>query len=332
MRSWIVFFLASSISFMLFGCGSNPEAEGDAAFASGEFDQARTHYLEVKKNQPENAKINEKIALTYMQKGLMLYKRTKNIDSFSGNFERGERLVPAGETSPEFKKQYSMLLFKFAEAYNKAKPTNEIQKEQYFTKMLENLEVALDNYPENQSADSLLSAVKQQNFKEMYEKGIKFFEQAKKEKTNGDLFLTAERYLARAVSFNPENKDAKKNLKLARQQTMSILDVTKDLPFSIVAMKKNGSLLLMDLTAVNNTGMSITFRPANLKLTDTEKNEYSIDITQTEKFQNGLMKEISIEPRNRIDGVCAFSIPNSASLEMLVYLMDDGRKSVKYLP
>ena len=56
-----------------------------------------------------------------MLKGQGLYSKTRNVRSFVGNFEIGQSYIPE-QTTEEFKKQYSVLLFELGKAYNIAKP------------------------------------------------------------------------------------------------------------------------------------------------------------------------------------------------------------------
>jgi tetratricopeptide (TPR) repeat protein len=333
MKLYKVFFITLILCWLFTGCGGNPEAEGDNAYANGKYKRAINHYLEVKKSQPENTKINEKIALAHMQQGLKLYKRTKNIKTFTGNFEMGLNFVPEENTgSPEFKQEYSQILFHLACAYYKAKPSNEIQREQYFTKTLDNLDEAIMLDQNNTRADSMLFAIKTANFQKMYNKGIKFYEQAKKEKTNDDLYLSAERYLNRAVSFDPESEEAIKSLKLVRTKTLRILDTDKDFPFGVAAMQRKSKFLLIDFAGVNILTDKITFDPAKLKLIDEDDNEYLYNKEQTEKYDNGITKPVPLEPRKQINGILYFPVAKSVKLKCLVYEMDDGVKIRKYFP
>lgn len=312
-------------------CGGNPEQEGDQAYALGKYNQALTYFLEVKKSNPDNPSINEKIALTYMQRGYQLYQKTKKVEPFSGNFEKGENFIPETETSEAFDLEYSNLLHKLGTAYHVVKPANAIQKEQYFSKTLDLLDLALTYNPDNQTAESTLVQIRADNFKETFEKGLTFFKQAKSEK-NPDLFLSAEHYLNRAVAFDPENKDARKKLTDARKKTLSILDMDSDLPMAIADKQYSDGHLLIAFTAVNNTGDALDFDPAKLSLSADGDQLIGLDMPYTEKFDDGLIKKTNMAARKQLDGTLAFAIAKNKKIISLNYEMPSGKIIKKYLP
>jgi len=328
-----IYLLVISIltGLILVQCGGNPEQDGDQAYAQGQYNQALNYFLEVKKSSPDNPKINEKIALTYMQRGLQLYQKRKKVEPFVGNFEKGENFIPQTETTPEFDLAYSGLLLELAKAYHSAKPANAIQKEQYFTKTLDLLDMSLAYNPENQKAEDKLDQIRADNFKQTFEKGVTFFDQAKKEK-NPDLYLSAEHYLKRAVSFDPENEKALKKLSDTRKKTLSILDMDSDLPMAIADKQYSDGHLLVAFTAVNNSGAALEFDPAKLSLLDDAEQRIGLDMVYTEKFDDGLIKKSNLVARKQLDGTLAFAISKNKKIVSLNYEMPSGKIIKKYLP
>jgi len=322
--------------FLLFvlmnGCGGNREAQGDSEYAEGNYDQALIHYLEVKKSNPQDANINEKIALAYMQKGLKLYQQRKNLDAFIANFEKGQEIYPKENASADFKSAYSKLLTQIAQAYQSTPPKNEIQKELFFNKTIQSLEEALVNDPENTEADEVLAKIKSENFQKMYDRGVQFLERAVKERTNHDLFLSAERYLSRAVSFDPNNQEALNRLSEARKKTLSIINMDMDFPVAIADFKITSGHVLLDITGINNSGGQIIFDPAKLKLVDRDENEFRFDKTETDKFENGLTQTVELAPRKQVDGPIAFAVPAGTKLKSLEYELGEGIIVKKYFP
>ncbi len=319
------------ISALLIQCGGNPEQDGDQAFAQKKFNQALSYYLQAKKADFQNQKINEKIALSYMHKGQQLFAKTHNVESFSGNFEKGENFIPETETSPEFDAQYSAMLHELAKAYRQAKPANEIQKEQYFSKTLDLLDRALTFNPDNGDAEKTLADIKNENFKQTYEKGMRFLKQAKREK-NPDLYLTAERYLKRAVFFNPDDEKALKSLKSVRKKTLAVLDMNGDFPFAIADRQYKDGRFLLAFTALNNGGETLTFDPLKLMLVTADEQEIALDVAYTEKFDNGLTKTVILEPRKQIDGTLAFAVKKSRRIISLNYPLSEEKQVRKYFP
>jgi len=330
-------FLISFLSIFLFllflwGCGGDPLVEGDKAYAEGKFNQALKNYFEVKKTQPENQSVNEKIALCYAQKGLDLYSRTKNLNSFVGNIEKAQKYIPESETTAEFNKEYSQLLYQLALAYHKAKAENPIQEEQFFTKTLDYLDEAILLDYENNQADSLLTTIREANFQKMFDKGTTFYNRAKKEKTNSELYLSAEFYITRASNFDPTNEDAQKYLKQVRQKTLSILDLNNDFPMAIANKKYTATHLLLDITALNYMGETINFDPANLKIVDLDNNEYGIDKKESEKYDRALTQAVTVENRKTVDGNVAFKISKKVPISHLEYVVNNENTSKKYFP
>jgi len=313
-------------------CGGNPEADGDEASAKGNYKQAVSHYMKVKKSTPKNTNIDEKIALSYMKHGHQLFERRKNIKAFSGNFENAQRFIPAEGASDSFNKEYSKMLYELASAYYQSKPSNEIQKEQYFNKTLNYLDEALLIDMDNVRADSLLAMIKTENYQKMFDKGMRFYKQAKKERNNGDLFLSAEHYFKRAVLFDPENEEARKYLSRVRKETMSIPDYNMDFAFVIAAMQYKGKFLYIDFTGFNNLGEKFTFNPKKLAVIDADENEYLLDIEETDKLKKGLLETKTLKARERVDGEMAFLIGKNKKLAYLQYEMSSGKILKKYLP
>jgi len=316
------------ISALLIRCSGNPEAEGDTSFANGKYTQALSYYMEVKKNNSNNPRLDEKIALSYLHKGQDLYKRRHNLQAFSGNFEKGQDFIPE-ETSESFNKSYSVLLEQFAQAYYQAKPANEIQKEQYFSKTLELLDLAITFDPDNAQAEKTLQEIKNNNFEQTYEKGKHFYSQAKKEK-NPDLYITAEHYLERAVDFAPENTKAQKLLRSVRKKTIAILDMDSDFPIAIPDKKYANGYWMLAFTAMNNSGASLTFDPEKLIVMGANDHAYSFEAEYTAKFDDGLAKAVTLAQRKQIDGTLAFKMKKSVKIRLLKYQLDKNHAVKKY--
>ena len=316
------------ISAFLLRCGGNPEAEGDQSFANGKYAQAISYYLEVKKNKPNNPRLDEKIALSYMNKGLELYQRRHNIQAFAGNFEKGQDFIPE-ETSDTFNKQYSVLLHKLAHAYYTTKPANEIQKEQYFARTLELLDDALTFDENNSAAEKELADIKSSNFEQTFKRGQHFYQQAKREK-NPDLYLTAEHYLKRAVDFAPENAEARKILQKVRKKTIAILNMDSDFPIAVPDKKYQKGYWMIAFTAMNNGSEAITFDPQKVTLIDANDQAYQPDGEFTSKMDDGLVKAVSLQPRKQLDGNLAFKTNKAVKLKAIQYDLGDEGMVIKY--
>ena len=331
MKSFLtVLFSTLFFSLVLIQCGSDPVVDGDEAFAEGKYGQAITYYLEAKKAQPDNPLISEKIALTYMQRGLNFFQKRKNINAFKQNFETGMDNIPEKPTA-EFAKEFSKLLYELAMAYSNTKAENKIQEEQYFNLTLENLEEAIYQDEANEPARTSLAEIKKANFQQMFKKGMTFFQQAKKEKNN-DLYLAAERNLRKAVSFNEESLEAKKQLKAVRRKTLSIVNMDEMVPFAVADYSYKGKFILVAFTAINNSGAQHQFDPLKIKIVGMDENEYAIDKTQTAKYDDGITKAVSLGIQKRLDGTLAFAVSRKIKINYIKYEFTEGENIIKYFP
>ena len=315
-------------------CGKNLEAEGDNAYAHGKYNQALTFYLKVKKNQPNNARLDEKIALTYMQRGRQLYKLRKNVDAFQLNYEKSKQFIPKDSLSENFKKEYSKLLYDLALAYYNATPQNDIQKEKFFNLTLDYLEKALEYDYNNTQADAKLAEIRTANFQKYFNKGKEYYRRALKDPKNTNLFLSAEAYLLQAVRMDENNPDAQKLLSKVRKKTMAILDISQDLPLALAigGQKYQNGNLVLSITVFNNTIDPYAIDPNRFHLYDRDENEYSVNLKATDAYSKGLTKAETIPPKKDANWVIVFTIKKSAHPDRLIYETEDGLEIGKYFP
>lgn len=316
----------------IISCGGDPEAEGDAFYEEHKFKNAISRYLQVKKTNKQNPKIDEKIALSYFSHGAGLFEKRKNVKAFSANFEKAKEFIPEGSTSESFNKAYSTLLFKLASAYYDTKAKNEIQKKQYFEYTLEYLDEALAMDMENSAAEDLLTKIKEENFQKMFDKGVSFYKKGKKEKKNHDFYLVAEYYLARAVSFNENNTEAANYLSKTRKKTLAIPDFDQRLPFVVFNKQYSGSSLFIDFRAVNNSNDPYEFDPDKLVLVDIDENEYAIDKEKTADFKEGLLNKVELKSGQELVGDIAFKVSKKIKIAYLMYNYSDDLTIKKYFP
>lgn len=319
------------LGYLIISCSGNPEAEGDKMYDQGQYNQALTYYFEAKKSQPSNPVIQEKIVLTYLNRGASLYRKTDNIETFIGNFDKAQKFFPDTTTSSSFNKAYSELLYEFALAFHQSEPTNEIQKRRYFNNSIDYLEEAISYDPGNQAADSLLNSIKRANFQRMFDKGVSYYEQAGKDRHNR-LYLDAEYYLARAVSFEPGSDEARKYLKRVREKTLSIADLTRSVAIAVTGKKYSGNHLLIEFALINNMHDPIEFNPGHVIIVDNEENTYSYDPERTGQFKDGLNEKSTLKYQEKTQGAMAFEIPRAKSLKLIRYQMEDGTTAEKYFP
>lgn len=314
-----------------FHCGSNPTEEGEQAFQKGNYNLAIKFFLEARKQEPDNTILNEKMALAYMFRGEELFNNTKNIKSFSGNFDKATDFIPENP-SVEFKKNYSKILFSLAQGYNNSRPQNDIEKEDFLNKSISYLEEAIYQDETNSPAEELLQKIKTENFQKMLDRGKDFYNKAKKQNKN-DLYITAEYYFKKAAYFDIHNEEAKKLLSKTREKTLSILNIQEDFAIAIADHIWNSGALILDLV-IHNYGMNpIDIDISKFELFDLEGNSYSLNKTiMNSKFANKSLKNNKLAEMKSIEGFLVFSIPRTVRIEYLGYKLNDEKVVKKYFP
>jgi hypothetical protein len=320
------------LSLVVIHCGSDPAVEGEKAFENANYNLAIKHFLEARKSNPaEKQTYEEKIALSYMLRGKSLYERSRNVKSFSGNFEKSNEYIP-DNPSDYFKKEYSKVLFALGNGYQQARPENEIQKEEFLNKSIQYLEDALYNDENNISADSLLEKIKVDNFQKMLNKGNDFYKKAKKTK-NGDHYITAEYYFQRASYFDIHNDEAKKMLSKTRQQTLSVLNNREDFAIAVADMNRQSKALILDLTIKNYATSPIALDIKNFELVDLDGKSYPLDTGMMDtKFKGKTMKNQELAELKFADGIIVFSIPSKVKIDYLGYRLYEDETVKKYFP
>lgn len=327
--TFLIFFI---FTFFLLQCGGSKLEEGDQQYAQGNYTKALNSYMSYKNDNPHDKSINPRIALSYMNKGKELYAKTHNIETFSGNFEKANNFLGEGFTLPDHKLQYSELLYELAHAYKVTKPQNEIQKEQYFNNSLDFLALSLEANDNNQKADSLLSLIYDENFQKMFEKGTTFYNRAKKERNNPDLYLSAERYLTKAVEFDPGNEEAEKYLNSARKQTLGILQSNYPLSFCVPNFKQKANFVFIDFTIQNFSTEAIIFEMDKLEITSDAGEIFKVDLKKTTELEKAFIDKTKLQPRKRVDGQIVFSLAPDTKIESLSYNYNDETVFTKYFP
>jgi len=318
------------LTIFLFGCGGDSYEDGVNALQKGDYNMAIKYLSEAKKATPENPVVQEKLSLAYMLKGKDLYKKTKNISTFTGNFFKGEEFIPA-EPTLEFQVEYSNLLFDLAKAYQKTKPENDVQKEDFMNKTIASLETAIGYNPDHTEAEELLNQIKSDNFSSILEKGKKLYTQAKKE-DNKDLYFTAEYYFKKANNFDPENKEAVKLLSSTRKKTLDVPDIGQDLALAIADYQYSKGSYIFDVYIQNNTPDPINIKHANFIFMDKDGKTYPLDKEKMKTFKTKTLQEKSLDDRNPASGIIAFKMKKKAKVDYIGYKLDEEKTVKKYFP
>lgn len=328
----LTFTVITALSIMCIHCGGNPAEEGEKAFQSGNYKMAIQLFSEASKSEPNNQTYNERIALSYMHRGHEYFATTKNIKSFTGNFEKATKYIPA-EPSGEFKQLYSEMLLDLANAYISTPPENEIQKEDFLNSAISNLEESLFQDENNSKADSLLAKIKVDNFQKMLDKGKDFYDKAQKQK-NFDLYFSAEYYFKKASDFDIHNEEVKKLLSQTRKQTLSVLNYRHDLAIAIIETKRQADKFILDLRVKNFLTDPVKINVENFKIVDLEGNQYAIDKEMMDgKLSKASIKNTTLDPtKSYVDGIIVITIPEKVKPEYLSYQNENQPETQKFFP
>ena len=317
----------------IFQCGGSKLQEGDEQYASGQYTQAINSYLVYKKENPQATDVSSKIALAYFNKGKQLYDRSRNIDAFAGNYEKAQDYIDDSFTA-EQKKEYSSLLYDLAIAYRKTRPNNDIQEEQYFNNTLDYLGMAIENDPQNMTADSMLNKIYVENFQKMFDKGVSYFNRAKKQKNNYDLYLNAEYYFKKAVRFDSSNEEAQKYLSDTRKETLGILENVQPLSFCVTGYKidnnKNTCYIAVAAKNYSNDPMTIDLNALTLNAADGKV--FNVDMKKTAELEKALKENTEIKAYDIVEGQLVYNLEPDTKLEYMAYSYDDQKSVKKYFP
>lgn len=332
-RIVLILFFVFLIPVILLYCGGNPAEEGKAAFDRGDYMQAINLFTQAKNENPDQPQYDEMIALSWMFRGEQLYSRTKNINTFSGNFEKGLMFIPE-TVSPEFKTKYSEMLYKIADAYMNSDPANEIQAEEFQSKAVDYLKTACVEDENNQAAWDLLDKIKKENFQSMFDKGKTYFSQAKSTK-NSALYLIAELYLAKATDYDPDNQEAAKLLQDTRKKTINMINTDPsygEIALAIADSKFLEGIFIVDVDVANNLRQPAKLIIENFVLADKDGNIYNTDQSVLTEFKDKQIKDAEIPALKTISGWVGFKVNKGISPDYLSYQIADDKIVKKYFP
>jgi hypothetical protein len=316
----------------LIQCGGSKLEEGDAFVADGKYTQGINSYLAYKKSNPDATGIDNKIALASFNKGKDLYNRSRNIQSFAGNYDKSQEYIDENTMTGEQKGEYSSLLYDLAIAYRSTRPNNDIEEEQYFNNTLNYLQLAVDYNPQNTTADSMISYIYMENFQEMFDKGVKAYNQAKKVRNNIDLYLSAEYYFEKAVQFNSSHEEAAKYLSNTRKETLGILENIQPFSFCVPTYKIDKNKCYIAVAAKNYSNDPIAMDIKSLTLNTTDGKVIPVDLKKTAELEKALNEKTEIKPYDLIEGQVVYALEPGTDLEYIAYSVDDNRTVKKYFP
>jgi hypothetical protein len=323
------------ISILLMNCGS-PDyvSEAEKAMENANYNESIKLWEKAKGQENYDISNDQQLALAYMLKGQELNKKTRNVKSFVGNFEIGQSYIPE-ETSVEFKQQYSQILFTIGEAYNIAKPKNEIEKEDFFSKAVNRLKESLAQDSTNTEAESLLNEIKQSKFQGLIDKGKESYKKGVKT-GNVNLYFTAEYYLKQAMEFESANKEILDYLRKVESKTLSVLNFRDGLALAVLKQEYQKDDLVMYVVVKNYLKEKVDLKTSNFILVDKNGGSHSIypkGMKVQELFGGKILADTTLAPSQpEIDGLLVFNLPEKPSLSYLSYQIKRNKETRKYFP
>jgi hypothetical protein len=329
------FFLIIIFSVLELFCGS-PDyiADAEKAMQNAKYGEAIKLWEKARRQENYDTSYDQKIALTYMLKGQELYKKTRNVRSFVGNFEIGQNYLPE-ETSLEFKKQYSQILFALGKAYKIASPKNEVEKEDFFSLSINRLKQALVQDSTNVEAKELLNEIKQNKFQDLIDKGKENYNKGVKSR-NVNFYFSAEYYLKQAMEFESANKEILSYLKKVEAKTLSVLNYRDGLALAVLKQEYQKDDLVMYIAVKNYLKENINLKLINFKLVDKTGATHSVypkGMKVQELFGGKVLSDTLLTiDQSEIDGILVFNLPEKPNLSYLSYQFKKNKESRKYIP
>ena len=327
--------LIGLITVYLMNCGS-PDyvAEAENAMQNENYSESIKLWEKAKAQENYDKSNDQQIALSYMLKGQELYNKTRNVRSFVGNFEIGQSYIP-DETTAEFKKQYSQILYSIGQAYKIAKPKNEVEKEDFFSKAVNRLKESLAQDSTNTEAESLLNEIKQSKFQGLIDKGKESYKKGVKT-GNVNLYFTAEYYLKQAMEFESANKEILDYLRKVESKTLSVLNYRDGLAMAVLKQEYQKDDLVIYVVVKNYLNEKVDLRLSNFKLVDKKGESHSIypkGMKVQELFGGKVLADTTLAANQpEVDGLLVFNLPEKPKLSYLSYQIKKNREFRKYFP
>jgi alkyl sulfatase BDS1-like metallo-beta-lactamase superfamily hydrolase len=274
------------------------------------------------------------ICLSYLNRGEELYKKTNNLEAFSGNFDKGNNYFPKYPSS-EFKNKYSNILVTLANAHLNTRVKSETEKEAHFEKAVDLVRKAIFLDTTNTSAKELMAQLKQDYFQSLIDKGKKYYSKAGKTK-NADLYFTAEYYLKDAQKFEADNAEIQSYLNKIKQKTLPVLNYREGVSLAIGGISRERKAIIIKIIIKNYTAQSVNIRLENFKLVDLKGNIYRYyeqEMQNRELFGETLVSNTKLTAANpSMSGIIAFEAPKDVKLNFLECKIDAKKSAKKYFP
>jgi len=316
------------LSIFFLSCSEDTYKLAQEAYNAKNYIEAINLLERIEDNDLKNQEYFEMLVLAYMYRGEQLYQQTRNIDTFSGNYEKSKKFV-LKEPSEDFKKQYSNLLCSLAESYFNTKAENQNLYWQYSEKATNSLKIALVFDSTNTAAKDLLEKARKENFEKLLSEANRHYDIAVKSR-DIHYYFTSRKYLKKAALFDEENDGVKKLLYKLRKKMLPILDDEENLALAVTQFVQEKNQLRMMLAVKMFQDTTIYLRPENFKVVDFSGKSYTLDKKEMELFdylgKKNLKKTTLSRKEPYVDGILVFAVPDKVNIVYLSYT--DGQKEL----
>ena len=267
-----------------------------------------------------------------MYRGKELYTKIKNVNSFSGNYESGQKYLPKME-SDNFKSEYSALLTSLAKAYAVTKAENKLEQEKFNKNSIEivNMAIAYDSL--NEAAHELHVELKNRNFNKLFKKANTYYEKAKRY-DDVDMYFSAQAFLEDAGQYDPKNPDVISLRRKIRRSTLSILNYNDGVSLAVTDKLYEKGKLVMLLAVKNYQNKSIMVTPNKIELIDLRGNTYQTDTEEMrvrELFGQKCIKSKKLDQKDPYtEGIVAFNVPKNLPISHILLKNNGDEVTRKY--
>ena len=323
--------LISLLLFLLTACGGDKSVDAEKAFLQGDYTKAIEGYLQVHKQDSTNQRVRERLALAYMYRGQELYKKINNLSSFVRNFEEGQKYIPL-EPSSEFNRVYSQIVFQVGQAYYKARPANEVEKEMNLNKTTTLMHQALDLDSTNVDAQNILDEIKLNNFQKIVDKATGIFNRAQS-RNDVNLYFDALTQIRKAQNMGGTTPELRRMLSRIYNKTLGVLNFEDGLALAVLNEEYVSSKMIFSLVIRNYLSAPVTLSFDNFVLADYRGNQYNVDKEIMARDYNMIgIKQLALNHGEDMGGFLVFTVPDSVSFDYIGYRIGAGRLSKKYFP
>ena len=226
-------------------------------------------------------------------------------------------------------------MYTIGQAYNAAKPKNDGEKEDFFSKAVNSLKESLIQDSTNTEAATLLSEIKQNKFQGLIDKGKEFYQKGVNT-GNVNYYFTAEYYLKQAMEFESANKEILTYLKKVEKKTLSVLNYRDGLSIAILKREYQKDDLVIYIAIRNYLNEKVDLNLSNFKLVDKNGESHTIyakGMKVQELFGLKVLPDTTLSSNHpEIDGILVFNLPEKPELAYLSYQIKKNQEARKYFP